>query len=139
MKSCFWLTFGGGTPFNQANSLISGHEDKWAIVTGVNLPMLIEVYDARMSMDKAHEIAAHVLGEARDGVKVRPEALEPTKAETEVSVSAPKGAIPRGRSWETERSNMYWRVLIRVCFMGRLRQHGQRLFHRHASLSYLTR
>ncbi len=92
----FLVDIWGGTPFNQANSLISGHENKWAIVTGVNLPMLIEVYDARMSMDKAHEIAAHVLGEARDGVKVRPEALEPTKAETEVSVSAPKGAIPKG-------------------------------------------
>ncbi len=26
----------GGTPFNQANGLIAGHEDKWAIVAGLN-------------------------------------------------------------------------------------------------------
>ena len=32
----------GGTPFNQANGLIAGHEDKWAIVAGLNLPMLID-------------------------------------------------------------------------------------------------
>ena len=31
----------GGTPFNQANGLIAGHEDKWAIVAGLNLPMLL--------------------------------------------------------------------------------------------------
>ena len=31
----------GGTPFNQANGLIAGHEDTWAIVAGLNLPMLI--------------------------------------------------------------------------------------------------
>lgn len=92
----FLVDIWGGTPFNQANSLISGHENKWAIVTGVNLPMLIEVYDARMSMDKAHEIAAHVLGEARDGVKVLPETLEAPKPEKETMTDASKGAIPEG-------------------------------------------
>lgn len=28
----------GGTPFNQANGMISGHEGTWAIVAGLNLP-----------------------------------------------------------------------------------------------------
>ena len=37
----FLVDLWGGTPFNQANGLIDGHEDKWAIVTGLNLPMLI--------------------------------------------------------------------------------------------------
>lgn len=57
----FLVDLWGGTPFNQANGLIAGHEDKWAIVTGLNLPMLIETYASRMSMEKAPEIAAHVL------------------------------------------------------------------------------
>ena len=32
----------GGTPFNQANVLFEEHKDKWAIVAGMNLPMVIE-------------------------------------------------------------------------------------------------
>jgi len=67
----------GGTPFNQANTLFEQHKDKWAIVSGLNLPMLIEAYGARLSMESAHEIAAYILNSAREGVKVRPEELEP--------------------------------------------------------------
>lgn len=93
----FLVDLWGGTPFNQANGLISGHEDKWAIVTGLNLPMLIETYASRMSMDSAQEIAAHVLATAREGVQVRPEELEPAKPEAApVQTTAPQGAIPEG-------------------------------------------
>lgn len=53
--------------------------------------MLIETYASRMSMEKAHEIASHVLETAGEGVKVRPEELEPAKPE-----AAPRGAIPEG-------------------------------------------
>ena len=38
----FLIDLWGGTPFNQANALFDGHEKTWAIVTGLNLPMLIE-------------------------------------------------------------------------------------------------
>lgn len=72
----FLVDLWGGTPFNQANNLISGKEDKWAIVTGLNLPMLIEVYSARSFMDTAQEVATHILSPGRDGVKIYPEALE---------------------------------------------------------------
>ena len=65
----FLVDLWGGTPFNQASALLNGHEDKWAIVTGLNLPMLIETYASRMSMETAHEIATHVTEVARDGVK----------------------------------------------------------------------
>ena len=37
----FLVDLWGGTPSNQASALLNGHEDKWAIVTGLNLPMLI--------------------------------------------------------------------------------------------------
>lgn len=87
----------GGTPFNQANGLISGHEDKWAIVTGLNLPMLIEAYASRMSMKTAHEIATHITEVAREGVKTRPETLEPKKTvSTPVQNTQSQGAIPEG-------------------------------------------
>ena len=73
----FLVDLWGGTPFNQANSLLEEHKDKWAIVAGMNLPMLIEAFASRFSMNTAHEIAAHILGSAKEGVKVRPEELEP--------------------------------------------------------------
>lgn len=92
----FLVDLWGGTPFNQANGLIEGHEDKWAIVTGLNLPMLIESYASRMSMETAHEVAAHITETGRDGVKVRPEALEPVEEKATVVSTQPTGAIPEG-------------------------------------------
>lgn len=84
----FLIDLWGGSPFNQANALFEEHKDKWAIVTGLNLPMLIEAYSARMSMDSAQEIAQHILGEAKGGVKVRPEALGESKT-TESKATKP--------------------------------------------------
>ena len=73
----FLVDLWGGTPFNQANFLFEEHKDKWAIVAGLNLPMLIEAYGARLSMGSAHEIAAYILKAGKEGVKVKPESLEP--------------------------------------------------------------
>ncbi|MBA1394081.1 PTS sugar transporter subunit IIA, partial [Lactobacillus sp. XV13L] len=42
----FLIDLWGGSPFNQANALFEEHKDQWAIVTGLNLPMLIEAYSA---------------------------------------------------------------------------------------------
>ena len=92
----FLVDLWSGTPFNQANLLLNGHEDHWAIVTGLNLPMLIEAYAMRMSTDSAHEIATHICEVARDGVNIRPEELEPKKEEVKAEKTAPAGAIPEG-------------------------------------------
>ncbi|MGC6769096.1 mannose/fructose/sorbose PTS transporter subunit IIA [Enterococcus sp. LJL128] len=93
----FLVDLWGGTPFNQANSLYEEHKDKWAIVSGLNLPMLIEAYSSRFSMNSAQEIAAHVLGVAREGVKIKPEELEPEEApKAAVEDGQPKGALPEG-------------------------------------------
>lgn len=72
----FLVDMWGGTPFNQANKLVTEHGGKWAIVTGLNLPMLIEAYASRLSMDTAYEIATHILGESRGGIKTYPEELD---------------------------------------------------------------
>ncbi|KAF0395495.1 PTS mannose transporter subunit IIAB [Pediococcus pentosaceus] len=76
----FLVDLWGGTPFNQVNNLFEEHKDKWAIVAGLNLPMLIEAYASRLSMESAQEIAAHIIETAKEGVRVRPEALQPEEA-----------------------------------------------------------
>lgn len=88
----------GGTPFNQANGLIAGHEDKWAIVAGLNLPMLIDAYASRMMMETAQELAVQIAGSAKEGVRIYPESLEP-KTEAPAAADAngqPTGALPEG-------------------------------------------
>lgn len=88
----FLVDLWGGTPFNQSNTLFEEHKDKWAIVSGLNLPMLIEAYASRFSMESAHEIAAHIIETAKEGVKVKPEELEPV-VETKAAAqeAAPSG------------------------------------------------
>ncbi|MFQ9515918.1 MAG: PTS sugar transporter subunit IIB [Eubacterium sp.] len=90
----------GGTPYNQANGLIDGHEDKWAIVAGLNLPMLITAYSERMMNEAvtAHEIAVAIYEPAKDGVKITPDTLEPKSAAPVAAAASaePQGAIPEG-------------------------------------------
>lgn len=92
----FLVDLWGGTPFNQANNLLEAHKDKWAIVAGMNLPMVIEAYASRFSMNTAHEIAAHIIATAKDGVKVKPEELELAEEKAVVQQQGPVGAIPPG-------------------------------------------
>ena len=73
----FLVDLWGGTPFNQVDSLLEEYKDKWAIVTGMNLPMVIEAYASRFSMESAQEIATNIIKTAREGIKVKPESLEP--------------------------------------------------------------
>lgn len=89
----------GGTPFNQSSAAIKGHEDTWAIVTGMNLPMLIEAYAQRLGCDNAHEIATHVCQTGAEGCKTFPESLQPeTAAAAPAQAAKPvmQGAIPEG-------------------------------------------
>lgn len=91
----FLVDLWGGTPFNQTTAFAKGH-DTWAIVTGLSLPMVIEAFSARFDPSKtAHEIAAHIVGEARKGVRVLPEELEPAP-EVKAAPTAKAGAIAPG-------------------------------------------
>ncbi|MGX7058644.1 mannose/fructose/sorbose PTS transporter subunit IIA [Vagococcus humatus] len=92
----FLVDLWGGTPFNQANHLLDGHEEKWAIVSGLNLPMLIEAYASRLSMESAHDIATHIIETAKDGVKVKPESLEPVAPVVANQAPTTQQAIPEG-------------------------------------------
>lgn len=95
----FLVDLWGGTPFNQASSLFEKHQDTWAIVTGMNLPMVIEALASRMTMNSAREIATHIVETAKDGIKTLPEELMPKTKEPAAPASAKpaiKGAIPEG-------------------------------------------
>ncbi|MDO4670755.1 MAG: PTS sugar transporter subunit IIB [Aerococcus sp.] len=73
----FLVDLWGGSPFNQANILFEEHPENFAIVAGLNLPMLLEALGQRMMAETAHDVAKAILTQGRDGVKVRPEDLEP--------------------------------------------------------------
>ncbi|MDT8718069.1 PTS mannose transporter subunit IIAB [Clostridium sp. 19966] len=90
----------GGTPFNQANGLFEEHKDKWAIVAGMNLPMLIEAYGARLSMESAQEIATYILKAGKEGVKVKPEALEPAHTDKSNEASTQQSNLGKPGSFE---------------------------------------
>ncbi|MBS4534490.1 mannose/fructose/sorbose PTS transporter subunit IIB [Clostridium sp. D2Q-14] len=94
----FLVDLWGGTPFNQANSLFEAHKNKWAIVAGMNLPMVIEAYTSRFSMNSAREIAAAILSTAKDGVKVKPEELEQKTAVVSIEADdeVSKGSLSPG-------------------------------------------
>lgn len=92
----FLVDLWGGSPFNQANKLFEEAPEKRAIVAGLNLPMLIEAYASRFTMTTAHEIAKAITPTAIDGVKVRPEELQPKAEVAESTQAAPQGEIPEG-------------------------------------------
>ncbi|MBP1042651.1 PTS mannose transporter subunit IIAB [Vagococcus sp. BWB3-3] len=92
----FLVDLWGGTPFNQASSLFEEHKDSWAIVAGMNLPMVIEAYASRLSMTSAHEIATHISSTAKEGVKIKPEELEPAEQAAPVQEGQPTGALAPG-------------------------------------------
>lgn len=91
-----------GSPFNQASRVMGENPDrKFAIITGLNLPMLIQAYTERMMDASAgvETVVANILKEAKEGVKVLPEELNPGAEEaSEATASEPvaQAAIPEG-------------------------------------------
>ncbi|OQQ76639.1 PTS mannose transporter subunit IIAB [Ligilactobacillus salivarius] len=95
----FLVDLWGGTPFNQASSLVKEHEDKWTIVAGMNLPMVIEALTQRFSVESAREIARAIVPTGNDGIKTFPEDAMPVKKESDtkaVKTSGKKKTIPEG-------------------------------------------
>ncbi len=85
----------GGTPLNQANTLFDQNKDQWAIVAGLNLPMLIEAITSRFTMEKSHDIAKAIVQVAKENIKVKPEELyqEPKAA---AATAERQQALPEG-------------------------------------------
>lgn len=96
----FLVDLWGGTPFNQVSRIIEEekHED-WVAITGLNLPMLVSAYGSRMGADTAVDVMKEIFPEAKGGIKVKPEALEPAgdaAPAAPVAVAPMASAIPEG-------------------------------------------
>lgn len=89
-----------GSPFNQASRVMGENLDrKMAIITGLNLPMLIQAYTERLMDANAgvDQVVANIIKESKDGVKALPEELNPAEeVAAPVAAAAPQGAIPEG-------------------------------------------
>ncbi len=60
----------GGTPFNQAKTLVEEHEDSRALMTGLNLPMLVEAYFNSMVIGEAKKLAEIIAPVGKDSIKI---------------------------------------------------------------------
>ena len=73
---------------------------KFVIITGLNLPMLIQAYTERMMDANAgvEAVVANIIKEAKEGVKALPEELNPVAEEAKSAAAAPvaQAAIPEG-------------------------------------------
>ena len=90
----FMVDLFAGSPYNQAFQLCAEHPG-WAIITGLNLPMLAQAYGDR-DMATAGEIATDLVEASREGIVTHPEELMPKTSAAPAAGSAPQGAIPPG-------------------------------------------
>lgn len=94
----------GGTPFNQSSAVYDGHEENWAIVAGLNLPMVIEALSERFTSESSHEIAKVIINSAKEGIKGKPDGVNPVEkavaddenTDSEVEKKVVGGTIPEG-------------------------------------------
>ena len=63
----FLVDLWGGTPFNQITTLVEGNEN-YRVITGLNLPMLIEACMARSSYEHVNDLKKHVLETGKEGI-----------------------------------------------------------------------
>ncbi|MFV0555508.1 MAG: PTS sugar transporter subunit IIB, partial [Lactovum sp.] len=88
----------GGSPFNQASTVLSEQTGrKIAIITGLNLPMIIQAYTERMVGSSLDVAVANIIKESKDGVRALPETLMPIEETVTVSSNTTTDkAIPEG-------------------------------------------
>lgn len=63
----FLVDLFGGSPFNAASRIVAEHSDRMALVTGLNLPMLVEAYTVREQ--KLDQVVDHIEETAKAGVR----------------------------------------------------------------------
>ena len=89
-----------GSPFNQASAVLAENPDRnIAIITGLNLPMLIQAYTERMMDAEAglEKVVANILKEAKDGIRILPATPQPEETATAAPAeTATASAIPEG-------------------------------------------
>lgn len=88
-----------GSPFNQASAVMGANPERKVVITGLNLPMLIQAYTERMMDASAgvEQVAANIIKEAKAGIKALPEELNPAEeSATPAEAGVNAAAIPEG-------------------------------------------
>ena len=85
----------GGTPFNQASLLLNDHPT-WALITGLNLPLLMEAVSDREDCETALKLAAKLIEVGREGINGKPDSIVPAEKAAATAPVATQGAIPPG-------------------------------------------
>ncbi|MTV82363.1 PTS sugar transporter subunit IIA [Secundilactobacillus folii] len=63
----FLVDLWGGSPFNVASEIVAQHADQMALITGVNLPILIDAFTIRdQPLDK---VVAHLETSGKSGIR----------------------------------------------------------------------
>ncbi|OYQ67359.1 mannose/fructose/sorbose PTS transporter subunit IIA [Aerococcus sp. 1KP-2016] len=75
LQILFLVDLWGGSPFNQANIIHEEMPERTAIVSGLNLPMLLEALGQRFGSDEVEAVAKHILSREVSGIRVKPEAF----------------------------------------------------------------
>lgn len=78
----------GGSPFNAASRIVTDKEN-YEVITGVNVPMLVETFMARDDDPSFDELVALALETGREGVRAL-RAKEPEPAKSQPKPAAPK-------------------------------------------------
>ena len=86
----FLIDLWGGTPFNQIQKLVDQNE-KYALVTGMNLGMVIESCMARMTMNSARQIMQHIVTEGKNSIQSLPDYKEEKVVQKEEKKELKKG------------------------------------------------
>lgn len=76
----FLVDIFGGSPYNAA-SIISVENENMDIITGVNVPMLLELLDARESTDNLNELVEIAIEAGKSQIKSFKEILNSSKTE----------------------------------------------------------
>ena len=88
----------GGSPFNAANRIAEG-KDNMDVVTGVNIPMLVETFMGRDDGPSLQELVAIALETGRFGVRALK--YDEPEEETPAPVTAPAQAAPQATNQTT--------------------------------------
>lgn len=63
----FLVDLWGGSPFNVASQIVAEHQDSMALMTGVNLPIVIDAFTVRdQPLDK---VVAHLEQSGKQGIR----------------------------------------------------------------------
>ena len=86
----FLVDLWGGTPFNQIQKIVQEH-DNYALVTGMNLGMVIEACMARMNQNSARDIMEHLVREGKQSIQSVPEGCQQQKEKKTIIKGIKKG------------------------------------------------